>query len=166
MRPLSPLLLVVAATGLAAAAGCGGNNNGGSATASSPPPAPQTQTQAPAPTQTSTTQTSTTPSTVSGSSASKASAPVAITADPNGNLAYVQKSLSAKAGKATFHFTNQSSVPHGFTITGNGVNAAAPVMSGSSENLTVNLKPGKYTFFCPVPGHRQAGMQGTLTVTG
>ena len=39
-----------------------------------------------------------------------------------------------------------------------------PVFSGGTKNFTVNLKPGKYTFYCSVPGHRQAGMQGTLTV--
>ena len=27
-----------------------------------------------------------------------------------------------------------------------------------------NLAPGKYVFYCTVPGHRQAGMQGDLTV--
>ena len=36
--------------------------------------------------------------------------------------------------------------------------------SGGSKTLSVNLKPGTYTFFCEVPGHRQAGMYGTLTV--
>jgi uncharacterized cupredoxin-like copper-binding protein len=163
MRPLSPLLLAVAAVGGLAAAGCGGNDNGGStATASSPPPAAA---QTPTQTQTSPSTSTSTNAGGSASTAKGASAPVAITADPNGNLAYVQKSLRAKAGRATFHFTNQASLPHGFTITGHGVNAATKVISQSSENLTVNLKPGTYTFFCPVPGHRQAGMQGTLTVT-
>jgi uncharacterized cupredoxin-like copper-binding protein len=30
--------------------------------------------------------------------------------------------------------------------------------------VSAQLKPGNYTFYCSVPGHRQAGMQGTLTV--
>ena len=37
--------------------------------------------------------------------------------------------------------------------------------SGNSAQLKVNLKPGKYTFYCDIPGHRAAGMEGTLTVT-
>ena len=39
------------------------------------------------------------------------------------------------------------------------------VGSGKSDELKANLKPGKYTFFCDIPGHREAGMEGTLTVT-
>jgi uncharacterized cupredoxin-like copper-binding protein len=37
--------------------------------------------------------------------------------------------------------------------------------SGKSDQLKADLKPGKYTFFCDIPGHREAGMEGTLTVT-
>jgi uncharacterized cupredoxin-like copper-binding protein len=37
-------------------------------------------------------------------------------------------------------------------------------ITGTSATANVNLKPGKYTFFCSVPGHEQAGMKGTLTV--
>ncbi len=37
--------------------------------------------------------------------------------------------------------------------------------SGKSDELKANLKPGKYNFFCDIPGHREAGMEGTLTVT-
>jgi uncharacterized cupredoxin-like copper-binding protein len=35
---------------------------------------------------------------------------------------------------------------------------------GGSKTLAVTLKPGTYKFYCSVPGHRQAGMEGTLEV--
>ena len=44
-------------------------------------------------------------------------------------------------------------------------NAKSKTVSGGSDTLTVKLKPGTYTFYCPVPGHEQAGMKGTLTVS-
>lgn len=37
--------------------------------------------------------------------------------------------------------------------------------SGNSDELKVDLKPGKYTIYCDIPGHREAGMEGTITVT-
>jgi uncharacterized cupredoxin-like copper-binding protein len=89
---------------------------------------------------------------------------VAVAADPGGALKFTSNTLTAKAGTATFTFTNASQTPHAFQITGHGVDKATDVISGSHANLTVALKPGQYTYFCPVPGHRQAGMQGTLTV--
>jgi plastocyanin len=90
-----------------------------------------------------------------------------IAADPSGQLKYDKTSLSAKSGKVTFTFTNSSSVPHNFTIqqgTSGAVVGATPTFAGGNKTLSVKLKPGTYTFFCSVPGHRQAGMQGTLTV--
>jgi uncharacterized cupredoxin-like copper-binding protein len=65
----------------------------------------------------------------------------------------------------TFDFTNKASIPHAFAIKGNGVNAKGKTVTGGSDTLTVKLKPGTYTFYCPVPGHEAAGMKGTLTVS-
>ena len=36
---------------------------------------------------------------------------------------------------------------------------------GGTSKVTADLKPGKYEFYCSVPGHEQAGMKGTLTVS-
>ncbi|MHB8692760.1 MAG: plastocyanin/azurin family copper-binding protein [Solirubrobacteraceae bacterium] len=75
-------------------------------------------------------------------------------------------SLQAKAGKVTIAFTNSTSIGHNFTLADSSgkVLGATPTFTGGSKTLSVSLKAGKYTYYCSVPGHRQAGMQGTLTV--
>ena len=104
--------------------------------------------------------------TTGGGGGAAAGAKVAVDADPTGNLKFVQKTLSAKAGKVTFAFTNKSPVPHNFAIKGNGVKAgpSATISGGKTADLTVTLKAGSYEFYCAIPGHEQAGMKGTLTV--
>lgn len=91
---------------------------------------------------------------------------LSVEANPEGNLEFVQKSLTAKAGTDTLEFTNESPVPHDVKIensSGEEVGGVEIVTEGT-ESTSVELKPGTYTFFCSVPGHRQAGMEGTLTV--
>jgi plastocyanin len=89
-----------------------------------------------------------------------------VEADPSGQLAFTSDEASAKAGKVTVNFTNSSPVPHDVRIESSGGEelGGTEVISEKSESATVDLKPGEYTFFCSVPGHRQAGMEGTLTV--
>jgi plastocyanin len=91
---------------------------------------------------------------------------LAVEADPSGNLAFTTDNLSAKAGKDTIEFTNESPVPHDVVIEDeNGKElGGTEVTSEGSETAEVELKPGTYTYFCSVPGHREAGMEGTLTV--
>jgi plastocyanin len=90
-----------------------------------------------------------------------------IAADPSGGLKFDVSSLTAKAGKVTIDFTNQAPLPHNVQIEGSAGNklGGTSTISGSSTKATVDLKPGTYTFYCSVDGHRQAGMQGKLTVT-
>jgi plastocyanin len=89
-----------------------------------------------------------------------------LAANPAGQLAYTTKSLTAKAGKVTIDFSNASPVEHDVAIAqGSTVAGQTPVFTGGSKTLTVTLKPGSYTFYCTVPGHRAAGMEGTLTVS-
>jgi plastocyanin len=89
-----------------------------------------------------------------------------LAANPAGQLSYDAKQLSAKAGTVTIDMTNMSPVEHNVTIAeGSKVLGATPTFTGGAKTLTVKLKPGTYTFFCSVPGHRQAGMEGTLKVS-
>jgi uncharacterized cupredoxin-like copper-binding protein len=90
---------------------------------------------------------------------------VEINADPTGQLKFTASSASAIAGKVTLRMENKSSVMHDIAITGGGINVTGPVVvNGGVSTLTAALKPGKYTFYCSVDDHRQAGMVGTLTV--
>jgi plastocyanin len=91
---------------------------------------------------------------------------LALAANPGGLLSYNTKQLSAKAGKVTITFANSSPVEHNVTIAQGATQlGATPTFVGGSKTLTLTLQPGTYTFFCSVPGHRQAGMEGTLKVS-
>lgn len=86
-------------------------------------------------------------------------------ADPNGQLAYITKVATAPAGKLEIDSKNASSTPHDIAIEGNGVSKTGKTVSGGGvSTITVDLKPGTYTYFCTLPGHRAAGMFGKLTV--
>jgi plastocyanin len=89
---------------------------------------------------------------------------VDVSAPADGSLKFDQSSLSAKAGKVTFKFDNPSSVPHAFEVEGNGIEEETDTITKSDASVTVDLKPGTYTYYCPVGSHRQAGMEGKLTV--
>ena len=90
-----------------------------------------------------------------------------LTANADNQLSYDQKTLTAKAGKVTIDFDNPASIQHDVAVEDSAgkVLGTSDLVSQGKVNLTVgDLKPGKYTFFCTVPGHRDAGMEGTLTV--
>jgi uncharacterized cupredoxin-like copper-binding protein len=149
-----PTLLVLGAASAAlAVAGCGSGGSNSSSSASSTP----ASTPAPA---------ASTPDTTAGGAGSSGSGETLnISADPGGKLAFDKKSLTAKAGKVTITMANPSQLPHGVGVDGNGVDKVGQVVQkGGTSTVTLTLKPGKYEFFCPVPGHKEAGMKGTLTV--
>lgn len=87
-------------------------------------------------------------------------------ADPNGELAYTTTEASAKAGKVTVDFKNPQGLTHDVAIEDSGGKEVGKteLIAEGSTSTTVDLKPGTYTYFCTVPGHREAGMEGTLTV--
>jgi len=81
-------------------------------------------------------------------------------------LEYSEDFATAKAGEVTVDFTNPQPIPHDVAIEDSSgkVIAQTEEVSEGSDSATADLKPGEYTFFCTVPGHREAGMEGTLTV--
>ena len=103
--------------------------------------------------------------TVSQKPATEQNGKLQIDADPNGQLKFLASSASAKSGSVTLNMLNKSSVPHDIGVKGGGVSKiGAIVQNGGTSTITVDLKPGTYTFFCSVDGHEAAGMKGTLTV--
>jgi plastocyanin len=91
---------------------------------------------------------------------------VSFEADPGGELAYTTTKATAKAGQVTVDFKNPQALTHDVQIEdvqGKEVGGTELIASGE-DSTTVDLKPGTYTYFCSVPGHREAGMEGTLTV--
>jgi plastocyanin len=94
------------------------------------------------------------------------SGPLMLAANPEGQLSYNTKQLSAHAGPIAITMTNMSPLEHNVTVArGSTVLGATPTFKGGARTLTLTLKPGTYTFYCSVPGHRQAGMEGTLTIS-
>jgi plastocyanin len=86
-------------------------------------------------------------------------------ADPGGDLKFTVDQLEGKAGKITITMDNPSELPHAIAIEGDGVDEHGDtVEKGGTSTVSADLKPGEYEFYCPVPGHEEGGMKGTLTV--
>jgi plastocyanin len=89
---------------------------------------------------------------------------IMLVADPGGDLSFDQTELTAAAGEVTIELTNESGIPHNVEVEGNGVEEVSETITEGSTSLTVTLEPGEYEFYCAVSGHREGGMEGTLTV--
>ncbi len=109
----------------------------------------------------------------SGAPAEEKAGKLQISANSEGQLAYATNKATASAGAVTIEMPNMSGVSHNIAIepgTGGATPAGKPLLGNSqfvtkgTATVTVHLKPGSYTFFCQAPGHRAAGMWGTLTV--
>jgi len=138
-------VLIVAALSVIGLAACGSSSNDNSTTAASTPA-------------------STTPA--AGGTASAGGSTVDISTPSGGSLAFDQKDVSAKAGTVTIDFDNKQPIQHDVKVEDSSGKelGGTDLVSSSTANATVDLQPGTYTFFCSVPGHREAGMEGTLTV--
>lgn len=108
----------------------------------------------------------------SGKPAEESGGKLAIAASPSGQLAYTATKATAKAGTVRLEMPNMSGVSHNLAIEAGsgGASGPGPVLAATgytakgTVSVSVTLKPGTYTYFCQVPGHRPAGMFGTITV--
>jgi plastocyanin len=140
------------------AAGCGGSGSSSTSTSTS-------ATESTASTTTAST-TAASSSAAGGGAGTGAAQVLKLAADSSGGLSYDTTTLTAHPGKVTIEFTNTAPLEHNVTVASSAgaTEGATPTFNGGTKSLTLNLKAGTYSFFCTVPGHRQAGMQGTLTV--
>jgi plastocyanin len=142
MRRITWLLALVLAAGVLTAAGCGGDDDNGGSSSSSGGTGTESD---------------------SSSSTGGGGETLTVTADPGGKLSWDKSELSAKAGKVTLKIVNDSSIPHAIEVEGNGVEEETKTVTGGNAEVTVDLKAGKYEYYCPVDDHKQT-MKGTLTV--
>ena len=142
MRRITWLIALVLAAGVLTAAGCGGDDDSGGSSSGG----------------------GTGTENDSGSSSSGGGGEtLTVTADPGGAISWDKAELSAKAGKVTLKIVNESDIPHAIEVEGNGVEKETKTVTGGNAEVTVDLKAGKYEYYCPVDDHKQT-MKGTLTV--
>ena len=154
-RSIPAVSMLAVVVGVLAVTGCGSSST--SSSSSTPPSSSAAST----PT-TSSSATSSTPAPAAGGGGQTLS----LATNPGGQLKFDKTSLTAKSGKVSIAYTNMAPLGHNLTVesSSGAVLGATETFQGGSKTLSLNLKPGTYKFFCTVPGHRAAGMEGTLTV--
>ena len=134
-------LSLIAAVAVLALAGCGGDDGESTATTATSTPTADT-----------------------GGAAAGGGEVVKLAADETA-LKFDPAKLTAKAGTVTLEMANPSDIPHAVEIDVDGKEAEGEtVTKGGTSKATLDLKPGTYEFYCPVDGHKAAGMTGELTV--
>lgn len=82
------------------------------------------------------------------------------------DLSFEPSEVTAAAGSVVVVLTNEGALQHDVIIEEAGDTLVVEASGGSTERGTIDLEPGTYTFYCGIAGHRQAGMEGTLTIEG
>jgi plastocyanin len=136
------LLSIIGTVALLALAGCGGDDDSSSSTGTSGGGS------------------STAPASGGGGGGQQ----LTLAADKS-QLKFDKSKLTAKAGKVTITMTNPSPLQHDIAIKGAATGKGEVVGQGGKSTVTIDLKPGKYTFYCSVDGHEAAGMNGELDVS-
>ena len=102
-----------------------------------------------------------------GLAKTKPPAKLHLKADAHGKLKFNKTQLTVKHGKVKLIMKNpgSSGQQHGIAVKGHGLDKDGPIVNpGKTSTVTVKLKPGTYSFYCPVLGHAKAGMKGHITV--
>jgi plastocyanin len=135
MKAVRIAALLVAIPIVLMASGCGGGSSGG--------------------------ETSTPPGTGGGGGGQVVEIPIA-----DSGFAFTLTTATAMAGTVTLSAVNPQSTTHDISIKGNGVDEKGnQVSDGGTSTVTATLTAGTYEYYCSVPGHEDAGMKGTLTVS-
>lgn len=88
-----------------------------------------------------------------------------VTSPEDGGLSFEPNALEAPPGRITISYDNPSPVAHNINIEGDGgVLASSEDVTGAATEVSTQLQPGEYIFFCSIPGHREGGMEGNLLV--
>lgn len=80
------------------------------------------------------------------------------------DIAYEEAPPTATAGDLTFALDNQGAIVHNVVIEELGDQLVVEAQGGETAVGDVSLDAGSYTYYCSIPGHREAGMEGTLEV--
>jgi plastocyanin len=97
--------------------------------------------------------------------AAEGGAALDLSAPEDGTLAFDTDALDATAGPVTISFDNPAAIEHDVALESGGEEIAkSDLVSEGTTEVTADLEPGEYSFYCSVPGHREGGMEGTLTV--
>jgi plastocyanin len=104
-----------------------------------------------------------------GQQAPAGAAELAVSSPEDGSLVFEPDGLEAQPGSLSIAYENPSAVPHSLALENaeGQVLGETAVITNSEEAVEIgDVPPGEYVFFCTVPGHREGGMEGDLTVGG
>lgn len=79
-------------------------------------------------------------------------------------LAFEVEQVTAPAGQITLRMPNPSALPHNIAVDEPEQQIGEIVGQGGESEISLEFPAGEYEYYCSVPGHREGGMVGTLTV--
>ncbi len=80
-------------------------------------------------------------------------------------LVFSQAPETAPGGEQTFVLTSEGGLLHNVVVDEVSSQPIVEAEGGETEQGTATLRPGAYTYYCSIPGHREAGMEGELDVS-